>query len=98
MVVHGDDFTALGWEAKVNWYRDVVTGQFEAKVKRRIGPGKKDEKSMRCLNRMTHWTDAGIEYEADHRHAEIIATELRLGTGSNSVITPGVSMNKGGNQ
>ena len=60
LVVHGDDFTALGWEADLDWYRSVLLGRFEDKVKGRIGPGKRDEKSMRVLNRFIHWTEEGI--------------------------------------
>jgi hypothetical protein len=53
----------------VKWYRKQVTGRFESNVKRRIGPASNDEKSMRVLNRLVHWTSEGIEYEADQIHA-----------------------------
>jgi len=89
LVVHGYDFTALGYEADLNWYRGLLTSRFEAKVKGRVGPGISDDKSMRVLNRVIHWTPEGIEYEADQRHAEIIISELGLGTGSNGISTPG---------
>ena len=49
---------------------------------------------MRILNRMIHWTDSGIEYEVDHRHAEIMLAELGLGMGSKNVTTPGVQMKR----
>ena len=78
LVVHGDDFTALGYEADLDWYNKVLTQKFEAKVKGRLGPGKTDEKSKRVLNRVLHWTLSGIEHEADQRHAEIIVRELGL--------------------
>ena len=68
--------------------------KFEAKVKGRIGPGKGDGKVVRVLNRMIEWTDAGIRYEADQRHAEIIITELGLVEGSKGVSTPGVATNQ----
>ena len=32
-MVHGDDFTALGWEAELDWYRGILTRKFDAKVK-----------------------------------------------------------------
>ena len=50
LAVHGDDFTALGYGTRLDWYREVFMGRFEAEVKGRIGPGKKDGKSMRALN------------------------------------------------
>ena len=59
LVVHGDDFTALGYEGGLDWYREKVMGRFEATVKGRIGPGKRNGKSTRVLNRLVHWTDAG---------------------------------------
>ena len=52
LVVHGDDFTVLGWEVDLNWYRGMLMNKFEAKVKGRIGPAKGDEKVVRVLNRM----------------------------------------------
>ena len=39
---------------------------------------KKDEKSMRILNRVVTCTNEGIEYEADQRHADIIINHLGL--------------------
>ena len=72
LVVHGDDFIALGIDENLTWYRSQIMSRFEAKVKGRIGPGKGDLKSMRVLNRVVHWTPQGIKYEADQRHAEII--------------------------
>ena len=60
LVVHGDDFTALGKEEQLNWYREVVTDRYRAKVKGRLGPGKTDGKSMRVLIRMVQWTAEGM--------------------------------------
>jgi hypothetical protein len=77
--VHGDDFTMLGWEEDLDWFRKQIQERFEVKVKGRIGPGKEDEKSMRVLNRIVEWTEQGIEYETDQRHAEIIVRDLGLG-------------------
>ena len=55
----------------------------------RIGPEEGDDKSIRILNRVVEWTEGGIKYEADQRHAEIIIRELGLNGESNSVGTPG---------
>ena len=71
-----------------------MTSRFESKVKGRIGPASNDEKSMRVLNRLVHWTREGIEYEADQRHAELIIQELNLKADSKGVNTPG-EHNKG---
>ena len=46
---------------------------------------------VRILNRMAAWTDEGIEYEPDSRHAELVVKQLKMHEkGVNSVITPGV--------
>ena len=71
LVVHRDDFTALGKGKDLDWYRGMVLGKCAANVKGRIGRGKEDGKSMTVLNRVVHWREEGIEYEADQRHAEI---------------------------
>ena len=65
-----------GYQAGLDWYRQVLTHGSKAKVKGRLGPGKTDEKSIRVLNRTIHWTPSGIEYAVDQRHAEIIVREL----------------------
>ena len=78
MVIHGDAFTALGHEESLNWYRKGIEGQMSTKVKGRLGPGDKDMKVMRVLNRIVEWKENGITYEADQRHGEIICREMEL--------------------
>ena len=60
---------------------DWVKGRFEEKYEikhQRIGPGPRDNKVVRILNRVVQWDDSGIKYEADQRHAEIIVKRLGL--------------------
>ena len=78
VVIHGDDFTALGKYKDLDWYRGKIQDCMQTKVKGRIGPGDHDLKTMRVLNRIVEWTPKGITYEADQRHAEIISQELGL--------------------
>ena len=91
VVVHGDDFTVLGESKQLDWFRGQIAARFEVKFRGRIGPAPGDEKSIRILNRVVEWTDTGIHYEADQRHAEIIISELSLGRESKSVSTPSVA-------
>lgn len=72
VVVHGDDFTVLGDEEQLDWFRTKIAERFEVKFRARLGPGERDDKTVRILNRIVTWTEEGIEYEADQRHAEII--------------------------
>merc|ERR1711873_57450 len=46
--------------------------------------------AIRILNRVIEWTEEGILYEADHRHAEIIVRKMELDTGTKPAVTPGV--------
>ena len=88
VVVHGDDFTALGSDEDVKWFVDELSKVFELKLKGIIGPGDNDQKQMRVLNRVITWDSRGITYEADQRHAEIIIKTLGL-EDSKQVATPG---------
>ena len=62
-VIHGDDFTILGWSQQLDWFLKKIQVRFESKHRGRIGPGSKDQKEMRILNRIVTWTEEGIEYE-----------------------------------
>ena len=88
-VIHGDDVTVLGHPEQLDWFRSSIQDRFEVKFRGRLGPGIKDDKSIRILNRVVEWTDQGIKYEADQRHAEIIIKQLGLNDRSKPVVTPG---------
>ena len=90
VVVHGDDFTILGAERDLDWFRSQIQTRFEVKFRGRIGPDVGDDKSIRILNAIVTWTKEGIEYEADQRHAEIIVQQMGLERDSRKVNTPGV--------
>ena len=72
VVVHGDDFTALGSGENLKWLTEELKNVFELKSKGIIGPGPDDQKQMRVLTRVITWDDRGITYGADQRHAEIV--------------------------
>jgi hypothetical protein len=95
-VIHGDDFTLLGNEHSLDWIRTMIQGRFEVKLRGRLGPDNGDDKAIRILNRIVTWDNHGIKYEADQRHAEIIIRQLGLSEESNSVVTPGIKSNGGG--
>ena len=85
VVVHGDDFTFLGYEEDLMWFRSGIQNRFECKLRGMLGPGLDDEKSFRILNRVITWSSSGIQYEADQRLAEIIVKGVGLGETSRSV-------------
>ena len=88
-VVHGDDFTCLGTDASLDVYEQMMKKHFDVKLKGRIGFEDKGEKQMRVLNRIIHVTEQGLSYEADPRHAELLARDLGLEIGSKILIVPG---------
>ena len=83
--VHGDDFTSTGSEAALRWLDGQLRSRFDMKTEL-LGPGEKHAKEIRVLNRVLTWTELGIKYEADQRHAEIIIGEMGV---TKSVATPG---------
>ena len=89
VVVHGDDFTALGSPEGLDKFEKGMTDTFECKLKGRLGTGPNDAKEMRVLNRIVRITDDALLYEADPRHAEMIIKAFKLEE-SKPVVTPGV--------
>ena len=89
VVVHGDDFTALGTPEGLNHYEAGMCKSFECKLKGRLGRKSGDLKEMRVLNRIVRINDRGLRYEADPRHAELLARSLSLEQ-CRHVVTPGV--------
>ena len=95
VVIHGDDFTVLGHAGALDWFRIKIAGRYEVKFRGRLGPDTEDDKAIRLLNRIIQWTDEGILYEADQRHAEIIIRELGLHNSVKTVMTPGTKVDEG---
>ena len=89
LTVHGDDFTVLGDDTGLDWFRAALQSKFLLKVRGRLGPEATDDKEIRILNRIVRWTPEGIWYEPDQRHAEIIIRDLGLERESKGVGTAG---------
>ena len=79
-VIHGDDFTISGKEKQLNWFKEKIKEKFVVKFKARLGPEDDDGKSVRVLNRVIEWSDKGISYEPDQRHAELIVASVSVET------------------
>ena len=91
VVVHGDDFTALGSPDALNKFEEGMQKSFECKLKGRLGLGPSDCKEMRVLNRIVRVNDQGLLYEADPRHAEMLIKAFDLGE-AKKVVTPGIKI------
>lgn len=89
VVVHGDDFTALGTDEAIDWYTKQLEAVFETKVRGRLGVGC-EQREIKILNRVVRIDDdLGLLYEADPRHTELLSASMGL-TNASSVKTPGV--------
>ena len=88
VVVHGDDFTALGSDEVLDWYEAELAKSFEIKIRGRLGEGCAGPQEIRILNRVVRITPDGLTYEADPRHAELLSESMGL-TSANAVSTPG---------
>ena len=90
-VVHGDDFVTLADDDGQAHLFKLLDARYEYKKRAMLGPEACDDKEIKILNRYIQWrTDTSpprIEYEADARHAELIARSLSL-EGAKSVGTP----------
>ena len=78
VVVHGDDFTALGTDESLDKYEAGLKKSFECKMRGRLGEEEHDLKEIRLLNRIIRITPAGLLYEADPRHAELLTKSMGL--------------------
>ena len=88
LVVHGDDFTALGTEEALSKYERGMCAAFDVELRGRLGMGPKDLKEIKVLNRVLRVNASGLFYEADVRHVELLAKALGLEKCSNQ-FTPG---------
>ena len=88
LVYHGDDIGAVSYGPELDEFHKRLSKSFEANVKYLIGPEAGDDKSELLLNRCITYTDAGVLWEADPRHAELVICELGL-QGARGRTTPG---------
>lgn len=83
VVVHEDNFTALGTLHGLDMYERGMAKSFKCKFKGRLGHGQEDFKEMMILNRIVRVTESGLRYEADPRLAA---------PGVKPMVAPGVKL------
>ena len=86
-----NDFTALGTSEGRHKYADGIAQSFKCKLTGRPSCGEEDLKNMRVLNKIVRITGQGLRYEADPRHAELLAQYLDL-ENYNAVVTSGIKL------
>ena len=58
-----------------------------------VGPDAHHQQNIRALNRSIRWTQRGLEYEPDQRHAELIIRDMGMGK-SHPTPTRGIAATK----
>ncbi len=71
-IVNGDDFVLTGRAGALDEVKASMHEPFRLKELGRLGGGQGELRELRVLNRVIQWTPAGLRYEADPRHAEIV--------------------------
>ena len=89
IVVHVEDFTALGTDNDLDWNENRLKDNFEIKPRGRLGEGCTSPQEIGIFNRVVAVTSAGLTYEADPSHTDLLVSSLNL-TSANSSSTPGV--------
>ena len=88
LVVQGDDLTAMGLEADLDWYETDRAKSFERKIRGLVAKNC-SLNEMRILNRIVTITTTGVHYESDPRHSKLMVQNPGL-TDSKGVGTPGI--------
>ena len=88
LVVHGDDFTFLGYPQELEKIREKMQGWYEIKMRGVVGDGIQDMKQMLILNRTIVWDGNKIIYKADPKHSKTIIEEMGLRVGSKGLMSP----------
>ena len=88
IVAHVDDFLCYGDGALLVKLLDDLMAKYECSGDM-LGPGAREIKELKFLGRKIRWTDAGVEWEGDDKHARSFLEKVGL-TGGKGVDTPGV--------
>ena len=55
--VYGDDFSSVGSKRNLDWFKAELEKRYGLVELARLGPGPKDDKSGKILNRIIRWTE-----------------------------------------
>ena len=85
IMVHGDDFIAVGNPENIQHTEDILREKYNIKVEH-LGDGPDCVDEIKVLNKIVRLTPEGVELEADPRHSEIVINDLGLKGAKGSVI------------
>ena len=83
VVIHGDDFTALGPREGLVAYEKALAKHSELKIRGRLGLAADCDGEVRVLNRVVRLDkEEGLKYEAGPRHVEMLVRAAGLEAGN----------------
>ena len=88
VVIHGDDFSALGPREGLVAYRQGLEQLVELTLTGHLGEAEDCDREVRVLNRIVRLDAEGLSYEADPRHVEIMFKQMNM-QDSKPVVTLG---------
>ena len=87
VTLHGDDFAVVGPMESLEWLKCGLEATYEIKTEFLRPKAEKCKEEIRILNRTISWTDQGIHYEPDQRHADLIVEQAGM-SNSKPISTP----------
>ena len=88
-VVRGNELTCIGTDASIDAGDMLMHDRPEANRKGKTGAGEKNAKGVRVQVKLIHVTAAGLTYEPDPGHVELLARERGLVSDGKSFAVPG---------
>ena len=88
LVVHGDDFTFLGYEESLDDLETELSKRWEIKVRGRIGDDPQDDKEIVILNRKVSWNGEALHLQPDPKHRTAILEAFGLKEDSKGLTIP----------
>ena len=75
IVVHGDDFMAVGTLEDLQWLNEILEMKFEVKRSPYVGPSSVGDEatSGKFLKGTVSWTEEGFHWESDVKHARTVS-------------------------
>ena len=88
LVVHGDDFTFLGYEGVLEGLKTELATWWEIKVRGMIGDDQEDDKEIVILNRKLWWDGESLNLQPDPKHRIAILEAFGLKEDSKGLTIP----------
>ena len=88
LVVHGDDFTFLGYEEALEEMKTELAKWWEIKVRGTIGDDPQDDKEIVILNRTIRWNGDSLNLQPDPKHRTSILEAFGLKDDSKGLTIP----------